>query len=76
MVTNLTRVVAIVALYVGEGLAQTSPMPGPTVPPKTSLADILPINPTKSECAAKWRRDIRWSREEFDRACANIENTK
>jgi hypothetical protein len=69
MVTILTRLVAIIALYAGGALAQTSPLPGPTVPvAKTS--EGLVVNPTKAECDIKWRRDLRWSRQEFDGACA------
>ena len=77
MVTILTRLVAIIALYVGEGLAQTSPLPGPTVPvqmlPVPNGGESLVINPTKAECDAWWRRDFRWTREEFDEACARFE---
>jgi hypothetical protein len=77
MVTILTRVVAVIALYVGEGFAQTSPLPGPTVPvqslPAPKGGQGMVINPTKGECDARWRRDFRWTREEFDAACARFE---
>jgi hypothetical protein len=61
-------------------LAQTSPLPGPTVPPETQpvpkRGDGLVINPTMGECNAKWRRDLRWTREEFDRACGHLAISK
>jgi hypothetical protein len=74
MVTFLTRLVAIIGLYVGEGLAQTSPLPGPTVPPKAlPVSKNLVVNPTRGECNARSRRDLRLTRGEFDRACARVE---
>jgi len=60
----------------GAIFAQTSPLPGPTVPAKTlpvpDGGESLVINPTTGECRARWRRDLRWTREEFDKSCAHL----
>jgi hypothetical protein len=81
MVTNtaarLAAGVALCVMLAGATLAQTSPLPGPTVPPDTlpvpNGGESLGINPTKGECNARWRRDLRWTREEFENACAQLE---
>ena len=80
MVTILTRLVAIIALYAGGALAQTSPEPGPTAPPKTlpvpKGGESLVINPTQDECRAGWRPGLRWTQEEFDKFCRQLEISK
>jgi hypothetical protein len=61
--------IALCVGLAGAILAQTSPLPGPTVPVPDRGAS-LGVNPTRGECDARWRRDLRWTREEFDKACA------
>jgi|KBSSwiStaDraftv2_1062776.scaffolds.fasta_scaffold07509_2 hypothetical protein len=80
MVTNTAAKLAACVLVciglAGAIFAQTSPLPGPTVPAKTlpvpDGGESLVINPTTGECRARWRRDLRWTREEFDKSCAHL----
>jgi hypothetical protein len=80
MVTILTRLVAIIGLYAGGALAQTSPPVGPTAPPKTlpvpKGGESLVINPTKDECKGGWRPGLRWTQPEFDKFCRQLEISK
>jgi hypothetical protein len=84
MVTNTpARLAAAVAFSVGvagAALAQTSPPPGPTVPEKSlpvpKGGESLVINPTKDECKAGWRRDLKWTKAEFDKFCRQLEISK
>jgi hypothetical protein len=64
----------------GAILAQTSPPPGPTAPPKSlpvpKGGENLVINRTNDECKAGWRPGLRWTREQFDKFCRQIEISK
>jgi len=57
-------------------LAQASPSPGPTAPPKTlpvpKGGESLVINPTKDECKAGWCPDLRRSEVDFDNICVQM----
>jgi hypothetical protein len=75
------RLTAAIALWVGiagAGLAQTSPQPGPTVPPLRvpKPGENLVINPTMAECKAGWRPGLRWTKEEFRQFCAQLKISK
>jgi hypothetical protein len=83
MVATSARLVAAGALCLGIAgscLAQTSPAPGPTVPPKTlpvpKTGDNMLVNPTQEECKAGWRPELKWSKEQFDKHCAQLEISK
>lgn len=83
MVTTAARLAATVALCLGTAgtsLAQTSPPPGPTVPPKTlpvpKPGESLVINPTQQECDAGWRPGLRWTKQEFDKFCTQLKISK
>ena len=83
MVTTATKLGAAVALCVGFAgaiLAQTSPRPGPTAPPRTlpvpKGGESLIVNPTKDECHAGWRSGLKWTQEEFDKFCRQMEISK
>jgi len=73
MVTVLTRLVVIIALYVGEALAQSSPLPGPTAPPATlpvpKAEESLVINP----CRAGWHPGLKWTEVEFLKLCRQLD---
>jgi hypothetical protein len=84
MITNtVARLAVATALCVGVAgviLAQTTPLPGPTVPEKSlpvpKGGESLVLNPTKDECKGGWRPDLRWTREEFDKFCGQLEISK
>jgi hypothetical protein len=84
MVTNTAaRLAAAIALCVGVAgaiLAQTSPQPGPTVPEKSlpvpKGGESLVLNPTKDECKGGWRAGLKWTKEEFDTFCRQLEISK
>jgi hypothetical protein len=76
----LAAVIAVCVGIAGAILAQTSPSPGPTAPPKTlpvpKGGESLVINPTKDECKAGWRAGLRWTKEEFGKFCRQLEISK
>jgi hypothetical protein len=83
MVTTAARLAAAAAISMGiagTGLAETSPKPGTTVPPKTlpvpQGGESMVINPTQAECKAGWRPGLRWTRQEFEKFCAQLHISK
>jgi hypothetical protein len=84
MITNaaagLAATLAVFMCTGGAIVAQTSPSPGPTAPPKSlpvpKGGESLVINPTKAECKAGWRPDLRWTKGEFDKFCRQLEISK
>ena len=83
MLTTALRKAAAVALVLGLSgtcLAQTTPSPGPTVPQKSlpvpKPGESMIINPTREECKAGWRPGLRWTKQEFDKHCAQMEISK
>ena len=77
---RLAATVVLCAVIAGESFTQTSPLPGPTVPPKTlpvpKGGESLVLNPSKDECKAGWRHGLRWTRAEFDKFCRQLEISK
>jgi hypothetical protein len=64
-----------------DGIAQTSPAPGPTIPqpPDQPLAQSgrdLVVNPTMEECQKGWDPRSRWTREQFTQFCAKLKAAK
>ena len=64
------------------GHAQTSPTPGPTnpAPPQTSPlakpgADLV-VNPTTDECQKGWNPGLKWTREQFEAFCKQMQTSK
>jgi hypothetical protein len=61
-------------------LAQTLPPPGPTAPSKSlpvpKGGENLVINPTMDECKAGWRPGLKWTKEQFDGFCRQMEISK
>jgi hypothetical protein len=83
MVTSAARSVAAFVLLAGcagASLAQTSQPPGPTAPPKTlpvpKGGESLVINPTRDECKTGWRPGLKWTKEQFDTFCRQLEISK
>jgi hypothetical protein len=83
MVTTSARLAAAGALCLGVAgtcLAQTSPSPGPTVPPKTlpvpKGGDNMVLNPTQQECKTGWRPGLKWTKEQFDKFCVQLQISK
>jgi hypothetical protein len=77
---KLAGTVALCLGIAGTSLAQTSTPPGPTVPPKSlpvpKPGESLVINPTRDECRAGWRPALRWTKEEFEKFCTQMEISK
>jgi hypothetical protein len=77
---KLAGAVALCLAATGTSLAQTSPSPGPTVPPKSlpvpKGGESMVINPTVEECRAGWRKELKWSKAEFDKFCTQLEVSK
>jgi hypothetical protein len=83
MTATAAQWAGVVALCIGlsgTALAQTSPSPGPTVPEKTlpvpKPGESMIINPTREECKDGWRQGMKWSKQEFDKFCAQMEISK
>jgi hypothetical protein len=77
---RMAAAVALCTVIAGVTIAQTSPPPGPTVPPKSlpvpKGGESLVINPTKDECNGGWRPGLRWPKVEFDKFCRQLDISK
>jgi hypothetical protein len=44
--------------------------------PVPKPGESMIINPTREECKAGWRPGLRWTKQEFDNHCAQLEISK
>jgi hypothetical protein len=63
------------------GLAQTSPLPGPTNPgpqpsPLAKPGSDMVINPTIEECQKGWHSELKWTKAQFDAFCGQMKISK
>lgn len=82
---SLPKILAISAVLAASwpALAQTpesNPNPGPTapVPPSSTGRPIetMVINPTTEECRQGWSNGMRWTKEQFDGFCEQMQRAK
>jgi len=57
--------------------ATPGPTPGPTNPnSQTKPGATIVVNPTEEECRKGWDPTLRWTKEQFEQFCAQLNASK
>lgn len=54
----------------------TPPPQLPVTPPATKPGSDLVLNPTTAECVKGWMPELKWTKDQFDQFCAQMNSAK
>ena len=81
----IAAIIVVAVIYAAFGPARTTAMLTPHMraqlgaaepSPQTQLASDLVINPTIEECKKGWEAGMKWTKEQFEQLCAQMQAAK